>query len=86
MVAIGVHQSLSNSVIYEHRCLVNMKELYKYAGKCDNKRQYKSMMDLSTVSKPELLTDNSTITVGIYSKQKQPNAKSYLVMFWQYWM
>ena len=33
MATIGVDQSLSNSEIYEHRCLENIKKLYKYAGK-----------------------------------------------------
>ena len=35
MVAIGVEQSLINSASYEHRCLENIINLYKTAGKCD---------------------------------------------------
>ena len=33
---IGIHPSLSNNTIYEHKCLENIKKLYKQAGKCDN--------------------------------------------------
>ena len=35
MVTIGVDQSLSNSAMYEHICMENIKKLYKYAVKCD---------------------------------------------------
>ena len=35
MVAIGVDQSLSNSAMYKHRCLENIKKLYKSVGECD---------------------------------------------------
>ena len=33
---IGVDSSLSNNTIYEHKCLENIKKLYKQAGKCDD--------------------------------------------------
>ena len=33
MVAIEVDQSLSNSALYEHKCMENTKKLYKTAGK-----------------------------------------------------
>ena len=32
---IGVHLSLCNNAIYEHKCLENIKKLYKQVGKCD---------------------------------------------------
>ena len=41
MVAIGVDQSLSNSSMYEHICLENIKKLYKSAGKCDDQQKRK---------------------------------------------
>ena len=44
IITIGVDQSLSNSAIYEHKCMENMKELYKPAGKCDNQQQYKAII------------------------------------------
>ena len=45
MVAIGDDQSLSNSSMYEHRCLENIKELCKTSGKCDDKQQYKAIIE-----------------------------------------
>ena len=33
MVTIVVDQFLSNSAMYEHICLENVKKFYKYAGK-----------------------------------------------------
>ena len=38
MVTIGVDQSLSNSTIYEHRCLENIKKLYKSVRKFDDQQ------------------------------------------------
>ena len=33
---IGIDQSLRNNVIYEQKCLENIKKSYKQSGKCDN--------------------------------------------------
>ena len=35
---IGIDQSLSNDAVYEHKCLENIKKLYKQAGKRDNQQ------------------------------------------------
>ena len=32
---ISIYQSLSNNALYEQKCLQNIKNLYKHAGKCD---------------------------------------------------
>ena len=32
---IDIEPSLSNNAIYEHKCLKNIKHLYKQAGRCD---------------------------------------------------
>ena len=62
MVTIGVDQSLSNSAIYEHRCLKNIKKLYKYAGKCDDQQQYKVIIEAEMVSTHEEITENSPMS------------------------
>ena len=59
MVTIGVYQSLSNSTMYEHRCLENIKKLYKSAGKCHYQHQYKAIIEASIVSTPEGGTEKS---------------------------
>ena len=34
----------------------NIKKLYKCSGKCDNKQQYKVIIEVDMVSSPELIT------------------------------
>ena len=50
---IGVDQYLSNNAIYEHKCLGNIKKLYKQAGKCNDQQQFKYILEASMVSTPE---------------------------------
>ena len=44
MISIGINQSLSNSAMYEHRCLKNIKKLYKTTVKCEYQQQYKAII------------------------------------------
>ena len=53
---IGVDPSLSNNTIYEHKCLENIKKLYKQAGKCDGQQQFKDILEADMVSTPEGFT------------------------------
>ena len=50
--AIGIDPSLSNNNIYEHKCLENIKKLYKQAGKCDDQQQFKDIIEAAMVSTP----------------------------------
>ena len=56
MDTIGVDQSVSNSALYEHRCLWNIKRIYKYSDKRDYHQQYKPILEAEKVSTPEELT------------------------------
>ena len=47
------------SDLYEHRCLENINKLYIYAGKYDNKQQYKAILEAAAVFAPKGLTKNS---------------------------
>ena len=47
---IGIDPSLSNNAIYEHKCLENIKKLYKQAVKCDNQQQFKDILEAAMVS------------------------------------
>ena len=58
IVTIGVEQSLSESAMYEHRCLENINKLYKYAVKCDYQEQYKAVIEATMVSTTEGFTEN----------------------------
>ena len=46
---ICIHPSLSNNAIYEHKCLENIKKIYKQAGKCDNQQQFKDILEADMV-------------------------------------
>ena len=59
---IGIDQSLSNNDIYEHKCLENIKKLYKQAGKCDDHQQFKYILGAAMVSIPEGFTNGSPIS------------------------
>ena len=42
--SIGIDQRLKNNAIYEHKCLENVKKLYKQAGNCDKQQQLKDIL------------------------------------------
>ena len=58
---IGIEKSLINTAIYEHKCLENIKQLHKQAGKCDNQKQFKYILEDDMVSTPEGFTDDIPI-------------------------
>ena len=45
--------------MYEHKCLENINESYKSAGKFDEQQQYKAILEAAMVSTPEFFTENS---------------------------
>ena len=49
---IGIDPSLSNNTIYEHKCLENIKKIYKQVGKCDDQQQFKDIIEAAMVSTP----------------------------------
>ena len=59
---IGIHPSLSNNAIYKHKYLENIKNLYEKAGKCDDQKQLKYILEAAMVSTPEGFTNNSPIS------------------------
>ena len=84
MVTIGIYQWLSNSELYEHRCLERIKKLYKSAGKCDDQQQYKSIIVAAIVSTPYGFTDNSKISPGPYVTVKYNSARKLLRQFTEF--
>ena len=59
MVTIVLDKFLSNSSLYEHIFLENINNLYKYAGKLDNKHLYKDFIKVAMVFTPEGPTKKS---------------------------
>ena len=56
VLTIGIHPYLIKNSIYEHKCPENIKKLYKQAGKCNNKQQFKDIIETAMVSNPEVFT------------------------------
>ena len=81
MVAIGFDQSLSNNALYEHRCLENIKKLYKTASKCEYQQQYKAIIEAAMVSTSEGCKNNSPMTPNPYVSTKNPSAIKSLRQF-----
>ena len=81
MVDIGFDQSLSNSDLYKHRCLENIKKLYKTAGKYEDQQHYKTMIESAMVSTPEGCIEKSPMITNPYVSDKKPSAIKSLHKF-----
>ena len=53
---------LTNNAIYEHKCLENIKKLYKQAGKCDEHKKFKDILVADMIYNPEGFINNSPIS------------------------
>ena len=53
MKTIGIDQSLSNSDLFEHPYLQNIKKLYKHYGKSYEQQQFKDILEAAMVYTPE---------------------------------
>ena len=78
---IGIHPSLSNNAVYEHKYIENIKKLYKQYGKCDDQKQFKDILEASMVSTPELFINDSPISPRTLTPIKKPSARKSLCMF-----
>ena len=78
---IDIDPSLRNNTIYEQKCLENIKNLYKQAGKCDDQKKFKYILEAAIVSNPEGLTDKSPTSHSKSSPVKTPSAQRSLCMF-----
>ena len=65
----------------EHKCLENIKKLYKYAGKYEDQQQYKDILEAATISTPEGLIYNSPIDVVTLGTMKKLSARNSLSQF-----
>ena len=52
MKTIVIYQSLSNMPSVEHKCLNNVRNIYQYAGKCDDQQNLKDIIYADMVSTP----------------------------------
>ena len=78
---IGVDQSLSNNALFEHKCLQNIKNIYKHAGNWDNQKQFKDILEAAIVSTPEGFTNNGPRSTMKPTPVKKPDARKSLCLF-----
>ena len=75
MFTIGVDQLLSNSALYEHINLENIKKLYTSARKCEDQQQYKTTLKAVMLSTPKVFTDKSPMSPVPSVTVKDPSAR-----------
>ena len=78
---IGIDPYLSKNAIYEHKCIDNIKKLYKQSCKCDKQQQFKDILKSAMVSTSEGFTNNSPISPRTSSPVKKPSAQKSLCQF-----
>ena len=64
--------------MYYHICLGNIKNLYKYAAKFDNKQQYVYIIDACIVSTPKGLTENIPTSIRTSVTINKPSTRKPL--------
>ena len=77
MKTISVDQSSFTRSSFEHRCMNNIKNIYQYAGKCDDQQNLKNIIDAAILSTPERVTDHS-LNVHLTSDHVLPQCKCVL--------
>ena len=81
MKTIGIDQSSFARSSFEHRCMNNIKNIYQYSGKIDDKQNLKDILDAAILSTPEEVTDNSPNVHMTASTVKKPSARKSLCLF-----
>ena len=61
-IDIDIDRYLIKNALYEHKCLENIKKLYKYAGKCDYQQQFKDILEDTIISTPDGFIDGIPIS------------------------
>ena len=59
MKTIGIDQSSFTRSSFEHRCMNGIKKIYEHAGKCDDQKNLKDILEAVILSTPKGFTDNS---------------------------
>ena len=59
----------------------NIKQIYQHAGKCDDKKNLKDILEDAILSTPEGFIDNSPNVHMISSTVKKPSARKSICLF-----
>ena len=86
MKTIGIDLSSFARSSFEHRCVNNTKKIYQHAGKCDDQKNLKDIIDAAILSNTEGVTDNSP-NVHMASKPAKTQVLGNHCIYSQtYWM
>ena len=78
---IDIDKYLSNNALYEHKYLENIKKSYKQAGKFDDQKQLKEIIEAAMVFNPEGLTEDSPISPMTSTPVKKKKSGKSLCIF-----
>ena len=59
MKTIGIEQSSFTRPSFKHICMNNIKKIYQHAGKFDDQKNLKDILEAAQLSTPDGFTDNS---------------------------
>ena len=80
MKTIGIDQSLYTRSSLK-KILNNIKKIYQHAGKCDDQKNLKDIIDDAMVLTPEGDTNNSPNVPLTLTPEKKPSARKSLCLF-----
>ena len=81
MKTIVIDQSLSKSALFGHRCIQNIKKIYKRASRCEYQQQFKDVLEATMVSTPEGFINNSPGYSMTPTPVKKPSARKSLCIY-----
>ena len=81
MKTIGIDQSSFTRYSLEHKYMINIKNMYQHAGKCDDEKNLKDILEAAILSTPEGVTDNSPNVPLTSTPVKKPSASKSLCVF-----
>ena len=78
---IGIDQLLFTKSSFEHRRMKNIKKIYQHAGKFDDQKNLKDVIDADMVYNPEGVTYNSHNAPMTSTPVKKPSTSKSLYLF-----
>ena len=68
-------------MLYMNTNVLKLSKIYKQAGKCDNQKKFKDIIEASTVSTPELFINENSISPMTSTPVKKLSARKSLCLF-----
>ena len=74
MKTIRIEKPASNGPTIEHKCLNNTKKIYQHAGKCDEQKKFKDIIEADMFYTTEEITENSPSLPMTQTTNNKPSA------------